>query len=166
MTQLAHFDAPPTDHHLAEFNWGILRYDWGDPRIAEFETNLDRVNAVAARTDGFIWQMPSEQMESAQLDPAGPFGGNPRLASTLSVWRDPESLKHFVWNTLHQKFLRRGPEWFADQPLRLVMWWVPIGERPTIEDAVRRLEILKEQGDGPTAFGWSYLKSQHRASDA
>jgi len=46
--------------HLAEFNIGTLRYDWDDPRAADFADNLDRVNAVAQRSKGFVWQLPEE----------------------------------------------------------------------------------------------------------
>lgn len=146
---------------LVEFNWGVLRYDWDDPRVADFANGLDRVNQIAARSDGFIWRLGDDDMEAAQTDPSGAMGGNPRFASTLSVWRDFKSLDHFVWNTLHKHFFARREEWFAPgQGLRLVMWWVPEGEIPTIEEAVARAEHLKTHGDSADAFGWAYLVQQ------
>ncbi|GGF52254.1 hypothetical protein GCM10011319_12160 [Mameliella alba] len=66
-----------TGWHLAEFNIGILRYDWEDPRIAEFSDNLDRVFAVAERSPGYVWHMAEAEMDAAQTDPGGPLGGNP-----------------------------------------------------------------------------------------
>ena len=43
-------------HHLAEFNIGTLKHDWDDPRVADFANNIDRVNAIAQRSPGFVWQ--------------------------------------------------------------------------------------------------------------
>ena len=79
---------------LAEFNIGILKYDWDDPRVADFADNLDRVYDIARRSPGYAWHMESEDMEAAQL---GVLAGILRTASTLSVWRDVESFRHFVF---------------------------------------------------------------------
>ena len=149
--------------HLAEFNIGILKYDWDDPRVADFMNNLDRVYGIAERSPGYVWHLSGDEMEAAQLDAEGVLGGNPRTASTLSVWESPEALEHFTWNTLHKQFYDRKTEWYddADQAWgghRLVMWWVPVGHRPTIVEAVDRLEHLKEHGDSDHAFGWAHLR--------
>lgn len=150
--------------HLAAFNLGVLRHDWDDPRIADFAENLDRVNAIAQRAPGFIWMLDEEQMDAAQNDPQGALGGNPRTASTLSVWRDADSLGHFVWNTLHRAFYARREEWFAPgQGPRVVMWRVAAGHLPSIEEAVQRLDHLKSHGPGEHAFGWTHI--QHEATD-
>ena len=146
-------------YHLAEFNIGTLRYDWDDPRLKDFADNLARVNAIAHRSPGFVWQLDEDAMEAAQLDPAGPLGGNPRTASTLSVWEDVQSLEGFVWNTVHKHFYDRKDEWYdpADQGLRLVMWWVPVGHCPDISEAAARLAHLETHGNSGHAFGWSHL---------
>ena len=105
---------------VAEFNWGRLRYDWTDKRVQPFVEGLERVNRLAARSPGFIWRMPDDEMEAAQL---GPPLSDHRVASTLSVWRSAEDLHKFVFDTLHGSFLKRGPEWFeeTDDP-RYVLW--------------------------------------------
>ena len=146
--------------HLVEFNIGILKYDWDDPRVADFKNNLDRVFAIAERSPGYIWHLPEDQMEAAQLDVDGHLGGNPRTASTLSVWQDLDSLKHFVWNTVHKRFYDRRMEWYdpAEQGLRLVMWWVPVGDRPSMAEAVARLKLRETIGDSDAAFGWEYAR--------
>ncbi|QMU57808.1 MAG: DUF3291 domain-containing protein [Boseongicola sp.] len=148
--------------HLAEFNIGTLRYDWDDPRVADFQSNLDRVNGIAQRSPGFVWQMSGDQMGDAQLDPAGPLGGNPRTASTLSVWKDAKSFEAFVWNTVHKQFYDRKAEWFGQRDgARLVMWWVVEGHRPTIAEAKSRLDHLDIHGDSDDAFGWAHLSGAH-----
>lgn len=145
--------------HLAEFNIGILRHDWDDPRIAEFANGLDLVNGLAARAPGFVWRLGDDEMEAAQSDVAGVLGGNPRIASTLSVWEDAESLEQFVWNTVHRQFYAKRVDWFEPgQGLRLVLWWVPEGHRPDIAEAKARFDHLRAHGDSDHAFGWAHLK--------
>ena len=145
----------PEGHHLAEFNLGILKYDWDDPRVADFQNGLDLVNGVAMRSPGFVWMLDEEGMEAAQLDKNGALGGNPRTASTLSVWEDAASLEHFVWNTVHKRFYDRKAEWFEVMgEQHFVMWWVEEGHRPTLDEALDRLAHLKEHGPSDHAFGW------------
>ncbi|WP_299670896.1 DUF3291 domain-containing protein [uncultured Roseobacter sp.] len=149
----------PAGHHLAEFNLGTLLYDWDDPRVADFVNGLDLVNGIAQRSPGFVWMMDGDAMEAAQADPQGPLGGNPRTASTLSVWEDVARLEHFVWNTVHKQFYDRKEEWYgAVETLRLVMWWVPVGHKPSIDEAMARFQLLERQGESGEAFGWAHLK--------
>lgn len=149
--------------HLAEFNIGTLRYDWDDPRVADFQNNLDRVYGIAAQSPGYVWHLDGDAMEAAQLEAEGVLGGNPRTASTLSVWEDAESLAHFTWNTLHKQFVDRKAEWYdlAEQGWgghRLVMWWVRPGHLPSVKEAVERLTYLADHGASDHAFGWDHLK--------
>lgn len=155
--------------HLAEFNIGVLRYDLDDPRMKDFADNLDRVYALAERSPGYVWHMSGEDMEAAQLDPQGALGGNPRAASTLSVWEDAQSLEDFVFRTVHKQFYDRKAEWYdpADQSWgghRLVMWPVPAGHRPSMEEAVDRLDHLATHGDSDHAFGWAWVRRPNVAA--
>ncbi|QBF31342.1 DUF3291 domain-containing protein [Thalassococcus sp. S3] len=145
--------------HLAEFNHGVLKYDWDDPRVKDFADGIALVNGIAQRSPGFVWMLGEEEMEAAQTDPDGPMGGNPRNASTLSVWEDAASLEHFVWDTVHKRFYDRKEEWYGVvDTLRLAMWWVPEGHRPTIHEAMERFRHLEAHGDSDVAFGWARLK--------
>lgn len=145
--------------HLAEFNTGILKHDWEDRRVFEFTNNLERVSRIAHKSPGFVWQLGDVEMEKAQLDPESALGGNPRIASTLSVWKDADSLKHFVWNTIHKRFVERRHEWFDRQSSgRVVLWWVPKGHRPSLDEAIERLEAYEQNGSTDFAFGWDWLE--------
>ena len=151
---------------LAEFNIGILKYDWDDPRAADFVDNLDRVFGIATRSPGYVWHMPEDEMDAAQNDPDGPLGGNPRTASTLSVWESLGALEAFTWRTVHKKFYDRRGEWYdpAEQGVRLVMWWVPEGNRPSIREAALRLGRRASEGDSDAAFGWDYARARWSAA--
>lgn len=104
----------PPGHHLAELNLGILKYDWDDPRVADFVNGLDLVNRVAMRSPGFVWMLPEEQMHFEQTSDEGNMGANPRMASTLSLWESVDCLEHFVWNTVHKQFYDRKAEWYPE----------------------------------------------------
>lgn len=147
--------------HLAEFNIGTLRYDWDDPRVADFADNLGRVYAIAERSPGYVWHMDPDDMDLAQNDPTGVLGGDPRTASTLSVWESPEHLRAFSFDTVHKQFYDRRGEWYdatAQKGPRLVMWWVPVGHLPAISEAAERLQRLMQRGETEDAFGWTYLQ--------
>ncbi len=149
----------PAGHHLAELNFGELKHDWDDPRVRDFVEGLGLVNGLAAQSPGFVWRLPDDEMDHAQNDTGGAFGGNPRMAATLSVWRDAACLEHFVWNTVHRQFYARRAEWYdAVGNSNLVMWWVPVGQQPTVAEGLARHRLLSEHGASDTAFGWTWLK--------
>jgi hypothetical protein len=145
--------------HLAELNFGELRYDWDDPRVRNFVDNLDMVNGLAAQSPGVVWRLSDDDMDAAQTSAGGAFGGNLRMASTLSVWQDAASLEHFVWNTVHRQFYAQRAEWYdAVGNSNLVMWWVPVGHRPTVAEGLARHAHLRAHGPSDDAFGWAWLK--------
>lgn len=149
---------------LAELNLGVLRYDWDDPRVQSFVDGVGIVNRVAERSEGFIWRVADDDMDAAQRDPNGPFG-NPRTASTMSVWRDLPSLENFIWNTIHKRFYDRRAEWYdAVETIRFVLWQVPEGFRPSLAEGMKRFRHLDQSGDTDFAFGWAYAKEHLNAS--
>lgn len=140
--------------HLAEFNFGTLRYPWGDPRLAGFENALDQVNVIAARSPGFVWRMPDAAMEAAQEDPTGPLADRPNTASTLSVWQGAAPLYQFVTKTLHAKIMAGRTAWFVPGDSGfLVCWWVPEGHRPDVAEGMVRWRMVQNAGDSQEAFG-------------
>jgi hypothetical protein len=143
--------------HLAQLNIGRLRYEVGDPRMADFVDNLAFVNGVAERSPGFVWRY---QDESGNAIETRPFAGDPRMAINLSVWDSVEALERFVWQTLHKRFYGRRHEWFERMGERyFVMWWVPVGHRPTVQEAIERLRHLQQHGPSEHAFGWESVPS-------
>jgi hypothetical protein len=70
------------------------------------------------------------------------------------VWENIDALFEFAYKSEHVEFFRRRREWFhklEDYP-SLVMWWVPEGHHPTLEEARDKLLHLKEHGSTPLAF--------------
>ena len=155
----------PAGHHLASFNFGTMRYAWDDPRLREFQDNLDRVNAIAARSPGFIWRLDDAAMEAVQEDPSGPLKDRPSTASTLSVWDGPAHLWQFVHLTLHAKFMARSHDWFdPGDSGYFVGWWSPVGHFPSVAQGMAMWRMVQAQGDTDAAFGAARLKAMTQAA--
>jgi hypothetical protein len=94
------------------------------------------------------------------------IGDDPQFVANLTVWEDVASLETFVWGTIHKQFYDRRQEWFellGDQ--HFVMWWVPAGHQPDLDEAMARLERLRQEGPSEHAFGWADLKQASKWRD-
>ena len=144
--------------HLAELNVGRLLAPTDDPRVGEFMAALDRVNGLGKRMPGFVWMMEGSG-EPGTGNTEAKIGGDPQYVSNLTVWTDVESLEEFVWNTVHRAFYERRQDWFEVLGQQhFVMWWVPGGHRPTLDEALARLDLLRANGASDAAFDWAWLK--------
>ena len=140
--------------HLAQFNIARARYPLDDPRMREFVDNVDRVNALANGIDGFVWRLADASGHAMNIR----VYDDPAILPNLTVWESVEALERFVWQTVHRRFYVRREQWFAplDGP-PLVLWWIPQGHRPTMEEGAARLDHLKAHGSSDDAFGWDSL---------
>jgi hypothetical protein len=143
---------------LAQINIARLRFPEGDPRVAEFFDNLDRVNAAAERMPGFVWRLKDDSGNATQIQAYD----DPRIIVNMSVWETPDAFEAFVWRTVHLQFYRRRTDWFdrLDGP-HFAMWWVPEGYRPTAREGRERLEHLAAHGPSDQAFGWESLNQDN-----
>ena len=152
-------------HHLAELNVGRLVAEPGDPRVAEFMAALDRVNGMGKRMPGFVWMMEGSGAPGTGNTETR-IGGDPQFVANLTVWESVETLEHFVWNTVHRQFYERRAEWFEILgKMHFVLWWVPEGHRPTLEEALGRLDHMRVNGASDHAFDWAWLKAAHLFRD-
>ena len=143
--------------HLAQLNIGRIRYETDDPRMADFMNNLARINALAERSPGFVWRYTDA---SGNATDTRPYAGDPRMAINMSVWESVEALEKFVWQTVHTRFYARKHEWFEKlDGAYFVLWHVPAGHRPSVQEAIERLEHLKAHGPSEHAFGWQDVAS-------
>lgn len=144
--------------HLAELNIGRLLAPTDDPRVAEFMANLDRINGMGKRMPGFVWIMegsgePGTGNTDVKLE------GDPQFVSNVTVWEDVPSLETFVFKTVHAKFMERKAEWFEVlSQQHFVMWWVEVGHRPSLDEALERLAYMQDNGPSSHAFGWDWVR--------
>jgi hypothetical protein len=136
-------------YELAQLNIGIIRGPMDSPVMAEFAANLERINALAEASPGFVWRLQTDAGDATAIRPFD----NPDQLLNMSVWRDADSLRRFVYRSAHADVLKRRREWFeAVTEAIMVLWWVPRGHRPSIEEAVARLTLLREHGPQREAF--------------
>ncbi len=145
-------DDHTTGWHLAQLNVGQLRAPIEHPDSAGFADNLDLVNARAEAAPGYVWRLQDEGGNATAFS----RDGDPLRILNLSVWESVDALKAFTYNGDHVEFMRRRGEWFEprDAP-HLVMWWIPAGHEPTIEEAEERLALL--QADGPSRDAFTFM---------
>ena len=135
-------------YELAQLNIATMKDPLESPGMADFVSNLDRINALAESSPGFVWRLQTDQGNATDLRPLGDM-----TLVNLSVWRDLESLQTFVYKSAHAQIMARRKEWFERMVTEyLVLWWVPHGHRPPFTEAAERLAVLKARGPTPAAF--------------
>jgi heme-degrading monooxygenase HmoA len=141
-------------YELAQLNIGIIRGPMDSPVMAEFAANLARINALADASPGFVWRLQTEDGDATAIRP---FENENQLLN-MSVWRDAEALRQFVYHSGHLEIMRRRREWFERMSeLYVVLWWVPRGHRPTVAEAIQRLQDLRRKGPHREAFTFGQL---------
>lgn len=148
-------------YHLAEINIAQMRAPLTDPLMREFRENLPSINALADHSPGFVWRLQTDDGDATSLR----IFDNEMVIVNLSVWESVETLRAYVYKSQHADFLRRKKAWF-DQlgSVHFVMWWIPIGHRPTAAEAKQKLELLAAHGDTAAAFTFRRLFTPEQAA--
>ena len=134
---------------LAQLNVGRLLAPVSSPQIAEFVAELAPVNAIADQAPGFVWRLQTEAGDATSIRPTQ----DDLFLINMSVWSSIDALRAFTYDTAHVELLRRRREWFERlATAHTVLWWVERGHRPTIDEALDRLERLRRDGPTPHAF--------------
>ncbi len=137
------------DWHLAQINVGRLVAGAEDPRVAPFFAALDRVNAIADASPGFIWRLQDDSGNATALRPTA----DPLFAVNMSVWTDAEALFSFVYRSAHTPEMARRREYFERfDGAYQALWWVPAGHIPTIDEGLAALWRLDRYGPTQQAF--------------
>lgn len=138
---------------LAQFNVARPVGPLESPVMAEFMESLDRINALAEASPGFVWRLQTDDGNATALHPMGDD-----VIVNMSVWRDVASLSEFVHKSGHVEYLKRRKEWFARiAEAYVVLWWVPAGHRPTVQEGVDRL--LRLRSEGPSAHAFTFRQA-------
>ncbi len=136
-------------YEIAQLNIGIFKGPIDSPVMAEFVANLDRINALADQSPGFVWRLQGENGNATSIRP---FEAD-NMAINMSVWTDVDTLNRFVFRSAHVEIMRRRGEWFERmREAYMVLWWVRKGHKPSIAEAIAKLDILRARGPTPEAF--------------
>lgn len=137
-----------SDYELAQLNIAAMKEPLESPGMADFVANLDRINALAEASPGFVWRLQTEEGDATAMRPMGPD-----TLVNVSVWRDAGSLNAYVYGSGHVEIMRRRREWFERMTeAHMVLWWVRKGHRPDASEAIAKLELLRAQGPTREAF--------------
>jgi hypothetical protein len=148
--------------HLAELNIGRLAAPLDSPELKAFVDNLDRINALAEASPGFVWRLKGDGNNATDIRP---YEDDPMMAVNLSVWTDLASLGAYVYRSGHVEIMRRRREFFeVPTEAFMALWWVEAGHIPTLEEAIERLEHLRRHG--PTPYAFSFRQPFPPAADA
>jgi hypothetical protein len=113
---------------------------------------LDRINAQADGTPGFVWRLQSASGNATDIL----VSADPNLLVNMSVWETLEALFDYVYRSAHTQVMVKRRQWF-EKPTQayMVLWWVPAGHIPSTAEALERLEHLRRHGPSPHAFTFS-----------
>jgi hypothetical protein len=136
-------------YQLAQLNIGRIRAPLESPQLAGFVAALEPVNARADAAPGFVWRLQTEDGDATAIRAFD----DDMLLVNMSVWESLEALSDFVYRSDHRAVMVQRRQWFdrMDEAF-IVLWWVPVGHRPTVEEAKDRLVHLRRHGPTPEAF--------------
>ncbi|HUA99014.1 MAG TPA: DUF3291 domain-containing protein [Terracidiphilus sp.] len=138
-------------YHIAQVNIGRIRADLDDPIMAGFVNRLDEINALADASPGFVWRLKTDAGNATYFRPFN----DARTLLNMSVWETVESLRRFVFQTVHVELLRQRHAWFEKfAGAYSALWWVPAGHIPGIDEAKTRIAHL--DAHGPTQFAFTF----------
>jgi hypothetical protein len=136
-----------TTWHLAQINVARPLEPLDTPRLAEFVAKLDEINALADISPGFVWRLAGATGNATDIQ-----APDPTTIVNMSVWTSPETLFEFVYKTAHTKVMVRRREWFDKIAVYQVLWWIPAGHVPTVDEGLAKLALLEQQGPTPAGF--------------
>ena len=121
-----------------------------DSEIMEgFVDRLDEINALADRSEGFVWRLQDEGGDATSIQAYD----NPNVIVNLSVWKNINHLKSFVYKSVHVELIRDRDAWFSKiTASHMALWLIPAGHTPTVEEGKEKLAVLDKNGPSPKAF--------------
>ena len=94
--------------HLAQVNVAKRLAPLDDPIMQDFINNLDKINAIADSSDGFIWRLQDEDKDEAVS-----IFQDDSLIINMSIWENLDSLFNYTYNSGHIEVFKRKKEWFS-----------------------------------------------------
>lgn len=137
------------EYHLAQINIGRMLAPVDSEVMFGFTSRLDEINALADEAEGFVWRLQTDDGDATAIRPYD----DDMMIINMSVWESFEALHTYTYKTLHAELIKGRKQWFEklSKP-HMVLWWIPAGHIPTIEEALAKLDLLEANGSTPEAF--------------
>lgn len=140
-------------YHLAQINISRMLGAIDSPVMADFVADLERINTLGENSPGFVWRLKTDSGDATSIRAFD----DEFIIVNMSVWTDVEALFQYAYYSDHADVYRRRAEWFEKMTTpAMVMWWIPAGHIPTVDEAKAKLEYLAAHG--PTALAFSFKK--------
>jgi hypothetical protein len=134
---------------LAQANIATMRAPLEDPIMEGFRSQLDRMNALADGSPGFVWRLQTDAGNATGIRAYE----DELILFNMSVWESIDALHAYVYRSAHAGPLRARRQWFVPTAgPTVVLWWIPAGHVPSIEEAKERIAWLQARGPSPEAF--------------
>lgn len=120
--------------------------------MSGFVKRLDEINKLADNSPGFIWRLQTDEGDATSIQAFD----DPSLIVNMSVWGNIDSLKKFVYKSMHVELIRDRDAWFNKiENAHQALWWVPVGHIPSVNEGKEKLELLQINGPCKEAFSFS-----------
>lgn len=149
---------------LAFMTVGILREPVGHEQVQGFVDRVPTVYEAADTSDGFhgrsirdlgtyLHSWGEVKLPACYPQPTP----NDKIASTLSLWADLESVAAFAYFGPHGEALTKRREWFGKTDLPVyVAWWVNEDHAITWAEGCERADFLHQNGPTAQAFDFAH----------
>ena len=150
-------------HKLAFMTVGILREPVGHEQVQGFVDRVPSVYQAADSSEGFharsirdmgtyLHSWGEVKLPACYPQPTP----NERIAATLSLWADLESVAAFSYHGPHGEALSKRRDWFDKSNLPVyVAWWVDADHAIDWTEGCDRIDRLHRDGPTPHAFNFS-----------
>jgi len=137
-----------TTFHLAQLNIAAAKADPTSNLMRGFYERIDEINKLAENTSGFVWRYEDTEANAAQH-----IFNNSSLIINMSVWKDLDTLRYFVYQTSHKELIKGRQDWFHKMTeTHQVLWWIKAGHTPHLKEAKQKLDLIREHGPTSDAF--------------
>jgi hypothetical protein len=137
------------NYQLAQVNIARMLAPIDSHVMAEFVANLNPINELAERSEGFIWRLKDDSNNATSMK----FFEDDMMILNMSVWASMDALFRYVYRTDHLDYVKRRGEWFEKMPeMHMALWYIPAGHVPTATEALERVAYIRQHRDTPYAF--------------
>ena len=148
--------------HIAQLNLARAVDSLDSPMLADFVAALAQINALADASPGFVWRLQSNGDDATAIR----VNDDPRLIVNMSVWTSIEALFDYVYRSAHTKVMAQRRRWFEKPAVaHQVLWWIPAGHEPLLNEGIDRLEHLRKHGPSQHAFTFKQRFAAHGAPE-
>ncbi len=143
----------PERWHVAQLNVGRAVAPMDQPAMAGFVSRLDEINDLSEASPGFVWRLKGDGNSAVDIH----VTDDPQFIVNLTVWASIDALHAFTYRSDHRTVFKRRHDWFErHHSPNMVLWWVPAGTIPTLDEALARLARLTTDGPTPEAFTFKH----------